>query len=253
MNLAGKVLVQWTRSNPLGWEAFPAHAWRAQPRKPSPRAGRGPLGGNFEPLDDKLGWPHRVNVQGMHATGDHYCVEWVGAIGERERWLDDEMQRLTRERHGMVSVGRDGKEHRRTSRPMLVRPSGPFTRLVAWFDDPEDYPPDQHYAHVLDFYAPGPNSRTEHAMNTRIYRAIYCAPKAFEMWTQHPIQTTGGEVPILRLSDWNKPSEDLTRHGVWVTNEENDQHESLIGVKRELLSSDELDRRRVPWMNWIDV
>lgn len=63
-----RVLVQWTRATPDGWEEADPESWRFSPSKPEPR------GGEF--VDEAPGWVYELSVNGMLFGGfDHYAVE----------------------------------------------------------------------------------------------------------------------------------------------------------------------------------
>lgn len=79
-----KILVQWTRANPRGWEEYDSAQWRALAKRPDP-TGMGPGG-----TDDQPGWVFGLNVQGVHFTADHYAVEPLPGRGCRViTWNDD--------------------------------------------------------------------------------------------------------------------------------------------------------------------
>lgn len=79
-----KVLVQWTRSTPRGWEQVDSSMWRSIPRRPDP-TGMGAGG-----VDDAPGWVFGLCVQGVHFTADHYAVEPLPRRGCRVTvWSDD--------------------------------------------------------------------------------------------------------------------------------------------------------------------
>lgn len=73
-----KLLVQWARSQPGGWEEVEASQWRHLPKRPDPT-------GQPHGVDHRPGWIAQVNIQGLVPTADHYAVEHV----------DDETLRLT--------------------------------------------------------------------------------------------------------------------------------------------------------------
>ena len=91
-----KILVQWARRNPKGWEELDSSKWVATTRQPPPE--------EDHKLRDVPGWVYRLNVQGIEFQAQYIAVEHLGT-----RSL---FQRLT---------GRSG-------------PSG--CKVYAWFDGP---------------------------------------------------------------------------------------------------------------------
>lgn len=89
-----RVLVQWTKANPSGWQELdigPAGAarnrWRNLPKKPEPV-------GN-EAIDNSDGWIYDINCQGITFSGsDHYAIEpgsdpVLGEFVKITTWNDD--------------------------------------------------------------------------------------------------------------------------------------------------------------------
>lgn len=78
-----RVLLQWTRTSPRGWEEVDSTEWRALPKLPEPHGG-------VEVPDDEPGWLYRLNVQGVEFTADHYAVEPLpGRACRVTVWNDD--------------------------------------------------------------------------------------------------------------------------------------------------------------------
>lgn len=77
-----RVLLQWTRAAPRGWEEIDSTQWQALPKRPEPRGS--------EALDDQPGWIYRLNVQSLDFTADHYAVEPLpGRACRVTIWNDD--------------------------------------------------------------------------------------------------------------------------------------------------------------------
>lgn len=172
-----RVLVQWTRAHPRGWEEVDSAAFGQMPVRPLP--GPGVLGG----ADDVPGWVHRLNVQGVELTADHYAVEPLPGGG---------------------------------------------CRVFAWNDDPEDYPPGEKYARVLEFLPLAPDARFGGAWNTRQRQVVYAEPAVLGRMTGH------GPVEHTEFRPWAEfvaPPEMITRHGVWVADALNARHDAALTVR----------------------
>jgi hypothetical protein len=65
-----KVLVQWTTAQPTDWEEIDSSSWADLPFRPDPTGAPASAG-----VNDRKGWVHAINVQGVYMTGDHYAVE----------------------------------------------------------------------------------------------------------------------------------------------------------------------------------
>lgn len=91
-----RVLIQWTRSTPRGWEEIDSTQWRSLPRRPDP------TGADLSP-DDAPGWVYRLCAQGLEFTADHYAVESLPARGCRVTiWNDDPSRYPPGERYARV-------------------------------------------------------------------------------------------------------------------------------------------------------
>lgn len=96
-----KVLVQWARKNPKGWEELDAKDWRHLPKRPIPAHGEKGA------QDDAPGHLRNVNVQGLTCEGyDHISVEPI-IIGNDEgvkltTWNDDPDDYPIGERNAIV-------------------------------------------------------------------------------------------------------------------------------------------------------
>lgn len=77
-----KFLLQSTLANPKDWEEYDASDWRALPKKPAP--------GRSDEIDDKPGWCHGINVQGVTFSADHYFVESIANGGVRVTMINDD-------------------------------------------------------------------------------------------------------------------------------------------------------------------
>ena len=95
-------------------------------------------------------------------------------------------------------------------------------RFYSWNDDPEDYPDGEKYAEVWEFLTLAPDLKFDYTYNTRQRRIIYAQPIIYKRWTKDgPIENT-----IFRpWSDFVAPSEKITRHCIWTTDDLNLTHE----------------------------
>ena len=77
-----KVLIQWSRLNPIGWEEINSIDW------PTLKAKDEPIGGEI--IDDDPGWLFDLNIQGNRFYGaDHYHVEEFQGFVRVTAWGDD--------------------------------------------------------------------------------------------------------------------------------------------------------------------
>jgi len=79
-----KILVQWTRLNPLDWEEIDSADWPSLSTRPVPASGE------FGGADDAPGWILALDVQGVVFSGhDHYSVEDIPGGCRVTVWDDD--------------------------------------------------------------------------------------------------------------------------------------------------------------------
>jgi len=76
-----KVLVQWARTRPQGWCVYDSADWQQIIKKTLP------VGDDI--IDDSEGWVHRLNVQGISFSADHYAVIHHADHVEVITWNDD--------------------------------------------------------------------------------------------------------------------------------------------------------------------
>lgn len=85
--------------------------------------------------------------------------------------------------------------------------------VIAWNDDPEDYP-DGPEGHVWRFFNPAPDPRYGGAVNTRQLLTVYTSvPALVAHWTGKA--TSGGPVTIRPWSEFPTPPSNVTFHGIW--------------------------------------
>ena len=70
-----KILVQWTTSDLLDWEELDSSSWADTSYRPDPTGAPASAG-----VNNRKGWVHYLNVQGVKFTGDHYVVSDLPAI-----------------------------------------------------------------------------------------------------------------------------------------------------------------------------
>jgi len=79
-----KVLVQWTRATPSGWEQIDSSEWANTPFKVDPTP---PVSLS---IDNDAGWVYSLNIQGVIMGADHYYVEHTMDGGCRATIWDDD-------------------------------------------------------------------------------------------------------------------------------------------------------------------
>lgn len=129
-----------------------------------------------ETIDDQPGWIYNINIQGVEFAGNDHYAAEL---------LNDPVW-------------------------------GFGLRVIAWNDDPEDYPPGQRFALSWELFEPGPDPRYGGQINTRQRLTVY-DERDPSPWVGH--STTLGPVTILPWADFVVPTGSLTRHGIWVSDE----------------------------------
>jgi hypothetical protein len=94
-------------------------------------------------------------------------------------------------------------------------------RVTAWNEDEADYPEGWKYAHVWTFRNLAPDPNFGGAINTRQTHLIYAQPLM-----QARLDAIG-QTGSLPWADFVAPAADQTKHGVWVENALNLQHDGL--------------------------
>lgn len=97
-----------------------------------------------------------------------------------------------------------------------INPDNPLlVDLVAWNDDPTDFPPGMRWAVVWSFANPRTDPRPGMGLNTEQYLKVYDEQGRTAGWYGN--NTTGGPVEYLPWTDFVVPStSNLNRHGIWV-------------------------------------
>jgi len=90
-------------------------------------------------------------------------------------------------------------------------------RVFCWNDDPGDWTPEQYESDEIIFY---PVRKYNGIVNTKIQRVRYLGKK-YDNLKGHEGHGTAGLDIIKHYSEFEKPSDALIRHGVWVTDEDN--------------------------------
>lgn len=114
---------------------------------------------------------------------------------------------------GVVFAGYDhyAVEHINTTRSV---------RVTAWNDDPEDYAPEEMHATVWDFL---PVRMTGGRLDTRQRRLMF-TDESDEV--RNESCTGDPSCALHRFSEFEAPAAELTRHGVWVSDELALRHEA---------------------------
>lgn len=176
-----KILVQWSRRTPQGWEEIDSSEWAASPKRAVPTARGG--------QDNLPGLVFKTNIQGVESDADHYAFEDLPGGG---------------------------------------------CRSTIWNDDPDDYPPGQKFAMVRTFLPLAPDQRHGGAWNTRQSCTVFAEDEVrreFERFNWNPAE-------LRPWSEFVAPPEEITRHGVWVSDALNAKHDA----KREIRG----------WREWTD-
>lgn len=94
--------------------------------------------------------------------------------------------------------------------------------VICWNDDPEDYP-DGPWAQVWQLRPLRSDPRYGGQTNTDQSLTVYTDdPAIVAFWTGQT--TSGGPVTVLPWSEFVQPANNLTLHGVWVTDELAETH-----------------------------
>lgn len=95
-------------------------------------------------------------------------------------------------------------------------PGGSALQVVAWNDDPVDYP-DGPYGHVWTFHDPAPDPRYGE-VNTRQLLTVYAdVPFQVAFWTGQ--RTSSGPVLVRPWSEFPMPAANVTLHGIWQSDD----------------------------------
>jgi hypothetical protein len=105
-------------------------------------------------------------------------------------------------------------------------------RVCAWNDDPKDWPDGTRKAHEFIIRPLGPNERKRGAITTHNTGYLYLEGEQWEKYKNR------GNPNIRPYSEFKKPSENITFHGKWVSDELAELHDNK--------------RSRHTWREWID-
>ena len=213
-----KVLVQYARRNPRDLEEIDAAQWAGLAKRPVPQAGE--LGGQ----DNAPGWFANVMVQGITSNGyDHVAVESLPDGGVRfSMWNDDPVdwpgQRVA---------------HVWTILPLAPDPtfgSGDRERLLDSVRNDSGVTAEKR-AEILDWY----NDPAHWPMNTHQSQVIYADNVA--RYAGQDVRPWG---------EFVAPPEEVTRHGVWMTDAKFAEHLAASHVFQDN------DPGAWSWSHWAD-
>jgi hypothetical protein len=174
------VSVQWATNPPQGWTDVDV-----SPTGPGAQRWRqlarkaAPTGG--ESIDGSPGWIFDLAVDGVHFAGhDSYAVDFVGTGANRA------------------------------------------LRVYAWTWDTEDFTDPQslgyRWGEIYLFHPHRPDPRFGGKVNTHQVKTVY-SEDLDDMARFFPQETSGGPVQLRPWSEFPTPPAELTRHGVWVRDE----------------------------------
>lgn len=86
--------------------------------------------------------------------------------------------------------------------------------VTVWRDDPDDLPPEEFVAQVWTFGNLRPDPRYGDELNTDQLLTVYAGANVAPRWEGK--STTGGPVTVLPWADFVPPTEQNTRHGIWL-------------------------------------
>lgn len=101
-----------------------------------------------------------------------------------------------------------------------------FLDVFAWWDDPDDYPPEWQGGHRYRFYPPTvkENRWAEKYWDTNIEHELYGGTLMYDQWNR-PIE---GSV-TKRIGEFIPPPINLIRHGIWLPDDLYEAHSALQG------------------------
>lgn len=113
---------------------------------------------------------------------------------------------------------------------------GKGVRVIVWNDDPEQFTPLERYAMVWDLYEPAPDPSVAGGVNTRQKLTVYTDdPRLVTAYAV--VTTTLGPVVVRPWSEFVKPREQDTKHGIQVSDQLAAAHTAL--------------RVRHGWREWV--
>lgn len=132
---------------------------------------------------------------------------------------------------------------------------GGVIEVAAWWDDPEDRPPEMRFARVWRFYRPRRDERLErgqdglHPWNTLQYQTVFADSAAMAI-LNHPSDTSGGPVIYRPWEEFSPPTD--AHHGIWLSDALHAEHEALIGAHPGR-GQREIGERMRGWQDWIEA
>ena len=148
--------------------------------------------GELGGLDNEVGWLRNVSIQGITAEGYDHIAIEPIAIGNDEG-----------------------------------------VKFTCWNDDPDD--PDDYSeigsvkgAIVWTILPLASDPQLGMAINTRQSCVWYAQGKKYEQFLKHPPQKT----TVRPLAEFVSPSEEVVRHGVWLTKEKLKEHIEVVSKKK---------------------
>ncbi len=179
-----KVCYQPTLATPGDWLECDSADWDQLDKRPKPVGG--------EDINHAKGYIHRVCIQGMSGSGDHYAVKHLGDDCQLITWTDD---------------FEDEQEHPRW------KPTDP----KEWW----------YFAHVIHFRPLAPDPELGGAINTNITRTLFGGKRILEEWKLNgPVKN----MDFQPFSKFVKPRTGLVRHGIWVPDELDLLHGSKLSL-----------------------
>lgn len=114
--------------------------------------------------------------------------------------------------------------------------AGGGLRFYGWNDDLADDETDYRWGEVWEFHNPRPDPKFGGQINTHQVKTIFTEPVGLADFP--PQETSGGPVQIKTWDQWVMPPDQLTRHGIWVRDENLWQQHFNVRSKRS-------------WREWI--
>ncbi len=202
-----KVYVQWATDPPLGYQEIDSSQWSSLPKKDEPPADRKPI--------------RDINENVIGFTGTDVIINFS------KGWIYDVyVQGMGFNADHIAVIDGDG-----------------FTKIITWNDDLNDIPAKDVMANEWKFYPPRrkPNGRLE----SMLYRTWYMKPeKRIELESNGVLPNYTGEfigdkpTKVKNYSQFQKPSNSITRHGIWLLSRLSDR---LTGLET-----------RVSWETWAE-
>lgn len=162
-----------------------------------------PVGG--EVIDNQRGWYHKLCIQGIGLTGDHHAVKHLPDGCVVTSWSDDP---------------EDDQDH------------------PSWSPaDPKEW---WYRAHVIRFRKLAPNEKLGGAITPHTDRILYAGKRVLEEWIAN--SPNGYQDMILKpWVEFIPPALDIIRHGIWVPDALQIEHEEKRSGQNWRAWGDHLD------------